>query len=126
MNKRSKWFFIFFLFFSFSLFFPIYGLSAPLSLQDVIKWGISHNNTLQEIAYQIQTTKRELKEIEAEMDWQVDLSGKYDSEKLSTSLSLSKDSIYNYIASQALYDKSVDLHSYGDVLVMLQKINGWL
>lgn len=45
-------------------------------------------------------------------------------EKISASLSLSKDSIYNYIASQALYDKSVDLHSYGDVVAMLQKING--
>ncbi len=90
MNKRKRYLFILLSLFAFILLFPAYSFSAFLSLKDVIKWGVSHNNALQEIVYQINNTKRALKEINAKMDWQVDLSGKYDTKKVSTSINIAK------------------------------------
>ena len=39
-------------------------------------------------------------------------------------LVLSSESIYNYIASQALFQKRVDLRNYSDILALVQNVNG--
>jgi hypothetical protein len=46
------------------------------------------------------------------------------SHMISTKLGLEKKEIYNYIASQALFQKRVDLRSYADVVAMMHQING--
>lgn len=43
---------------------------------------------------------------------------------LSNKLGLSKDEIYNYIASQTLFQKRVDLRSHDDVVAMVQSVKG--
>ena len=42
----------------------------------------------------------------------------------SDTLSLTSENIYNYIASQALYKKRVDLRNYSDVLALVQNVHG--
>jgi len=44
---------------------------------------------------------------------------------LSTKFNVPLKEVYDYIASQALFQKSVDLRSHGDVVAMLQKIKGF-
>jgi hypothetical protein len=45
-------------------------------------------------------------------------------EMLSNKLAISKDEIYRYIASQALFQNRVDLREHDDVVAMVQKIKG--
>lgn len=45
-------------------------------------------------------------------------------EMLSHTLSVSKEDIYGYIASQSLFQNSVDLRAHDDVVGMLQSIKG--
>lgn len=43
---------------------------------------------------------------------------------LSNKLGLSKDAIYNYIASQTLFQKRVDLRAHDDIVAIVQSIKG--
>ena len=43
---------------------------------------------------------------------------------LSTKLSMSTEDIYDYIASQSLFNKSVDLRDYADVVSLVQNVKG--
>lgn len=44
---------------------------------------------------------------------------------LSTKLSIAKEEIYDYIASQTLFNKSVDLRAHADVVSLVQNIKGF-
>ena len=46
------------------------------------------------------------------------------SHMISTKLGLEKKEIYDYIASQALFQKGVDLRNYADVVAMMHQIKG--
>lgn len=46
------------------------------------------------------------------------------SDMIATKMGLQKREIYDYIASQALFQKGVDLRSYADVVAMVHQING--
>ena len=46
------------------------------------------------------------------------------SRMIAAELGLEKEKIYDYIASQALFEKRVDLRAYGDVVAMVQRIRG--
>ncbi len=43
---------------------------------------------------------------------------------LTTKLGIDRQQVYSHIASQALFQKKVDLRAYGDVVAMVQKIKG--
>ena len=43
---------------------------------------------------------------------------------LSTKLSIAKEEIHNYIASQSLFNKSVNLRSHADVVALVQNVKG--
>ncbi len=45
---------------------------------------------------------------------------------LSTKLAVSKDDIHTYIATQALFQKRIDLRSHDDVVGMVQSIKGFI
>ncbi|WP_345974498.1 hypothetical protein [Sulfurimonas sp. HSL3-7] len=46
------------------------------------------------------------------------------SHMIATKMGLPKKTIYDYIASQALFQKGVDLRSYADVVAMMHQIKG--
>ncbi len=46
------------------------------------------------------------------------------SHMIATKMGLEKKEVYDYIASQALFQKSVDLRSYADVVAMVHQIKG--
>ncbi len=43
---------------------------------------------------------------------------------ITTKLGIERTKVYGYIASQALFQKRVDLREHGDVVAMVQKIKG--
>ena len=109
MGRINRYVFLFFLFLSLHLIFA-YGFSSVFTLDSVIKWGIEHNNTIEDLIYKIDATKRTLQRIDAERDWQLNLSGKYGEDKTDLSLKATK-----YLTDTLNIQMSFSLNQDGNI-----------